>query len=424
MGAAAAAAVEQTCDALGQALAVVRAEVARLGSVLGEADAGGTQAILGQFDALSRVAGAGWALAAGRGAALEAHTAFGHRSAGDWLAHMGGISFSRAKEALALTEQLPRAPAVQDAFLRGDLSMSQAQTIVDAVSHVPTCAEELLALTQTGSHQELCQRVVRLKQSARSREDERHRSARAHRRRSLRWVQLPDGGVRVQLYLTDEAWGRCLPQLDARADVLFRQARSAQAHATRDQYLADACVDLLSGKFGGAGQGRSTVTTVVRVDAAALRRGHVEPGEVCEIAGVGPVSAELARELLGEGFVRLLVTDGADVTTITGRTRVRPARLEAAVRERDLTCVVPGCGVTIGLQTHHWQTDVQFGGPTVLENLCRICSVHHGLATHGGWRLLGGPGAWRWEPPDWPVSPGLQKQRRKLAAHRRGLPAP
>jgi hypothetical protein len=144
----------------------------------------------------------------------------------------------------------------------------------------------------------------------------------------------------------------------------------------------------------------------------------LDDGEVCEIAGVGPVSVELARELLGEGFLRLLVMDGTDVTTITGRTRVPPARLEAALLERDPVCVVPGCAVTVALETHHWQTDVQYGGPTVLENLCRICSVHHDLASNGGWKLAGGPGQWRWEPPGWSVSPGLQAKRRKIHRQR------
>lgn len=35
-----------------------------------------------------------------------------------------------------------------------------------------------------------------------------------------------------------------------------------------------------------------------------------------------------------------------------------------------------------------------------LDNLARLCSWHHYLKTHRGYRLSGGPGSWRFEGPD------------------------
>jgi hypothetical protein len=379
------------------------------------------------FDELTRIGVAGTALAARRAAELEAHEHSGHRNATDWLAQVAGIPFARAKDMLELPAQLSRSPQAKEAFEQGQLSLSQAITVADAVSTTPTSASRMLQLAQTGTHRDLVQEAARVQQAARSREEERHRRARAYNRRSLRYFQLPDGGVRVQAYFTEDDWGRCMAALHDRANELFRQGRSAKVHNTREQYLADAAVDLMTGRVAagggagggaGAGPGRAGANCIVRVDAGALRRGSVAPGEVCEIAGVGPISVEAAKDLLGEYGFRLLVTDGADVTTITGKTRVVPARLEAALFERDPACVVPGCGVSIGLETHHWRREFHLGGPTELDNLCRVCVIHHGLVTNGGWKLAGGPGRWTWTPPHFAVSSGLRAKRRQVNAAR------
>ena len=236
-----------SCLALQSALEIVQAELARLDAVLAASNAVEVTALVALFDSISRSASAGWALTARRAEELSAHNASGHRSAADWLAQQSGVSFARAKEALTLADRLAHSTPVKEAFARGELSPTQASTIADALGAAPESGPELLGVARNGSHQDLCQHASRAKQAARSREDERLRRARAFSRRSLRFSQLPEGGVRVQVYLTDEAWGRCLARLDHRADALFRLGRSAKVHATRDQYRADAFVDLVAG---------------------------------------------------------------------------------------------------------------------------------------------------------------------------------
>jgi hypothetical protein len=407
--------------ALRSARDAVREELGRLSTVLESASVAETAELVTLFDALNRASSAGMVMAAHRAEQLEAFAISGHRNAPDWLAGITGTPFARAKECLALGERMELSPAVRAAFTRGELSTPQAEVIGEALAVVPSSGEKLLGIARESSHRELTRQVEQMKQAARSQEDDRARRARAYRRRSLRFSQLPEGGVRVQVQLTEEAWGRCLPVLEHSANLLFRQARSARVRCSRDQYLADAFVDIVSGRAASGdrvGGARFSTTTMVRVDAAALRRGSLEPGETCEIAGVGPVSVDTARELLGEGWFRLLVTDGADVTTMTSRTRSVRARIETALLERDRTCVVPGCDVSIGLETHHWRRDYALDGPTELDNLCRICSIHHDMASSGGWRLAGGPGAWSWEAPSFPVSPRLRSARRQIAAAR------
>jgi hypothetical protein len=56
--------------------------------------------------------------------------------------------------------------------------------------------------------------------------------------------------------------------------------------------------------------------------------------------------------------------------------------------------IAPGCGATHFLEIDHWRLDFARGGLTVLDNLCRLCSVHHKMKTNGLLRLGGGPGRW------------------------------
>jgi hypothetical protein len=135
------------------------------------------------------------------------------------------------------------------------------------------------------------------------------------------------------------------------------------------------------------------------VDLAALRLGKTASGEVCEIPGVGPVPLGVARDLLGDALLDLVITDGVDVTTVCHLGRSIPAALRTALMERDRCCVVPGCDTRHGLEIDHWRVPFAEGGAASLYNLARLCGHHHYLRTHKGFQLDGGPGQWRWRAP-------------------------
>jgi hypothetical protein len=125
----------------------------------------------------------------------------------------------------------------------------------------------------------------------------------------------------------------------------------------------------------------------IRIDLDALKRGRTEDGEVCEIAGVGPIPVATATEYLGEAFLKLLVVDGTEIRTIAHMGRALPAKLRTAVEERDRVCQVPTCDVTLGLEIDHIVPFAE-GGPTTFENLVRLCKRHHLQKTHDGYRLV------------------------------------
>jgi 5-methylcytosine-specific restriction endonuclease McrA len=133
------------------------------------------------------------------------------------------------------------------------------------------------------------------------------------------------------------------------------------------------------------------------VDYATLMA-DAAPG-TCEVAGLGTVSVETIKQWEGDRWLRLLVKDGVDIRTVTRTTRFIDQRQRAALLVRDgLTCCIEDCDRQALLQIdHEWQ--FSRGGPTELDNLRRPCSHHHHLKDVLGWKITGGPGHWRLEPP-------------------------
>src|SRR3954470_13910757 len=56
---------------------------------------------------------------------------------------------------------------------------------------------------------------------------------------------------------------------------------------------------------------------LLRIDLEALVRGRPVFDETCEIAGLGSISVDTARELLGESILKLVITKGVDVINVT-----------------------------------------------------------------------------------------------------------
>jgi hypothetical protein len=128
-------------------------------------------------------------------------------------------------------------------------------------------------------------------------------------------------------------------------------------------------------------------------------RGTTEPGETCEILGVGPVPVAVAKGLLSDAFLAAVVTDGIDIASVVHLGHAPTAHQWSALIARDRGCVVPGCHQTTGLQAHHLPEWV-ITKHTVLAELALVCVFHHRQITHEGYRLEGSPGAWRWIRPD------------------------
>lgn len=377
----------------------------------------------------------GKALSARRAAETELFRQDGHRSAAEWLAGKTGESLGAAAGSLRLADQMEHHRGLGDALRSGELSQTRARQVADVLQVDPHSEDELVeaAKDPNETNRQLADRCLRAKAKARSAEDDHAAYERIRAARYLRHYTDRDGAFRLEGLFTPDAGAKVLAALKPTGTVLFDEARKQGRRERPEAYEADALVALVTGErpprpeaSTGPGEPRSGTTggskagsgetgsdcrptgfpppasVHLRVDLAALRRGHLDDGERCEIPGVGPVPLETAREVLGDAIVHLVITQGADVASITSVGRTIRAPVRRAVIERDQTCVIPGCDVRDGLEIDHRIIPVVENGEAALWNLARLCHHHHYLRHHKGFRLEGGPGDWRWLPPEKP----------------------
>jgi hypothetical protein len=196
--------------------------------------------------------------------------------------------------------------------------------------------------------------------------------------------------------MTPDEAARLKSGIAAERERIFKQAHRDGNHESNEAYAIDALVNVVSGMAPKPAKPKAALS--LRADMAAIIRGYLEDGERCEIDGVGSVPITVARWLLESANAYGEIVDGADVKAITSMTRHVPTKLHRALEAQDPCCSVPGCDVTEGLERDHI-SEFGHGGPTCLENMCRLCRLHHRMKTLLGWRILGPPGARQWLPP-------------------------
>lgn len=383
--------------------------------------------LLACFAEVEKLAAGGRILVARRVEVSNVWQRTGHRSAAAHIAQATGTGLGPAIDTLETARRLPSLPATDEALRQGRLSHAQASVIAGAAAAQPGAERSLVDAAGTEPFNTLRLRCRRVEAAAR---DERASYERVHRSRYLRHWTEHDGGVRFDARLAPDDGARVLVAIRAEVDRLTAEARSAGVSEPDRAVAADALVALARRRVAGgarsgseraavpgpgkssgldgpaagghrtgsaAGQG-ADVMVHVRVDHAALVRGHAEPGELCEIPGVGPIPVDVARRLAADAVLSVLVTDGVDVTAVAHRGRTIPASVRRALIERDPSCVVPGCEVAEHLEVDHLFPFAE-GGPTELANLARLCHWHHYLKTHQGYRLERDDGRWRWLRP-------------------------
>jgi len=365
---------------------------------------GQAAALVELFAEIERLGAAGRVLYARRAADSGVWRREGHRSAASWMAAKTGTGLGEAVASLKTAEALGSLPSTSDALRRGDLSASQAREITSAASEHPETEGALLKAAAEQGFRGLREKCAQVRAASSSARQENARYRAIHASRYLRHYRDNDGAFRLDARLTPDAGAKLVSAIDAEAKTVFDEARKSGNREQSGAYAADALVALVTGARGRSqGQGGTRrgpgAVVHIRVDLAALRRGHVRPGETCEIPGVGPVPVATATRALSDAFVKIFITDGVDVQSVCHVGRTVPAHVQSALEARDPVCVVPECEVAQSLENHHWDVPYVECRTSTLGGLARICAWHHDVVTYGGYELTGGPGKWELQPP-------------------------
>ena len=225
---------------------------------------------------------------------------------------------------------------------------------------------------------------------------------RIRRERRLREYTDAEGAWNLSARGTPECGAAFRSALDPIIDEMFEAARQEDRRESREAYAFDALIELArraSGARDADGDGEATKRKrtrprflgLVRVDHQALRRGSVEGDEICEIAGLGPIPVPVARDLLGDSIVKLVITKGVDVVNVTHLGRSATVAQKVALWWPSPMCTVAGCTRAQRLEDDHrlgWAKT----HPTRVDELDRLCAHHHDLKTYEGWALVEGEG--------------------------------
>ena len=140
---------------------------------------------------------------------------------------------------------------------------------------------------------------------------------------------------------------------------------------------------------------------MIRADLTALVNGRVGAGEMCEIAGIGPVPVEVVRQLLSDAVLKLVLTTGSEVRNVTSLGRGPNAAMKVALLWEQPTCSVERCGRRARLEADH-TTGAEYVKTrhTRLDELDRLCDQHHDKKTYDGWGLVPGTGVRPMVPPE------------------------
>ncbi len=167
---------------------------------------------------------------------------------------------------------------------------------------------------------------------------------------------------------------------------LARNLKKRDGSRTMDQLRVDVFVDLLNGGHHTGGGTRAMVD--IRVDLETLTGLTETSGE---LAGYGPVIADIARQVVAEqenAEWRWAATDPDTGQVLhDGITTRRPsAALKRDVQARNPTCVFPGCRMpSIDCDLDH-RVAVIDGGPTTRCNLAPLCRHHHRVKHQAPWK--------------------------------------
>jgi hypothetical protein len=313
--------------------------------------------------------------AAARLRAAAALRSRGDRNAAEKVGRATGASSAKAHRELDAVDDIDQHERTREAFDRGDISLQQADEIAKTANKDPRAEEPLLKLAAEKSYNELRDEARKRRLACEDPDDLYKRQRQA---RSFRHWRDDLGMVRFAGALPPLQGIPIINRLRAETDRVFRHAYREGRREPNECYAADALVNMLNDSATPGSKTRADV--VIVVDIKAYRRGHAEPGEICDIITGGPIPVPVAQEMAKDGFLKAVLHDGVAIHTIKHFGRRIPAVLRTAL------AIGPPpdfdgekcehCGKRIGLEVDHIDP-VANGGATEASNLELLCRCEH-----------------------------------------------
>ena len=312
------------------------------------------------------------------------------------------------------TVALAQQPRILDALRCGDIDLRKADAILDALpaGGDPRRWNGVVAavLEDAGmwTAPELRRQAARLVIAAEPAEAA-ARCRRARKDRSVSLQPVANGMAVLSAYLPAPDAAAAFTVVDALAGTHRHPGDDRNVDQRRADAFAGVFLHILDTGVTPAGaelprrQGKR-VGVQVTVGAGTLLGLDELPGE---LAGYGPIPADMARELAQDGTWRAILVDPVTGTFLArGDASYRPgADLTGTVMARDVTCTHPYCGQpSTRCEIDH---EVSFdpsrpaAEQTVETNLSCKCKHHHENKTSGGWTARRDPstGASEWTDP-------------------------
>jgi hypothetical protein len=357
---------------------------------------GGRDAIdlVAELSRLEHLASGALMLMARRVAQTDLWKRSGHQTPAHWLSHVTGVSVGEAIGLLETAEVVESAPDTREALKAGKVSGRQAKAIGKAENADPGAARQLLDEAATRSTKETerdANRVV----AAASTETPDEKAARHRAARRFRHGVTDDGMGWGSWLLPIAEHTKAVAAVEGEQAAVFDQARVAGVRESTEAYAADALCrvlerasarGLIGSDDGSIDDDWSFTKVIVKIDLAALDRGHTLPGEVSEIAGQGPVPVrDVWRMIDGDAFIAAVATKGTEISKVVHLGR-RPTVLQKAALDAltDGVCQIDGCNSKARLEIDH-VADWAATKRTELNELARPCGYHHDLKTHHGY---------------------------------------
>ena len=278
------------------------------------------------------------------------YATWGALSCAAWLADTCQIEVSTARSQVRVARAMRAFPALDRAMETGDVSYAKARVLVPYLTDQNH--QELLTIAEHTTAGRLGAAIAAW---SRRNDDPDAINRRQHAARSISWRTEPDGMVVVTARLQPHVAGAFCATIDT---TVTRS--TAPAGASLAQQRADALYAVITD--GGASV-TAEVVVHVRADGTTLTDGT-------------PLSDHTVASLLPESFVSLLLHDNE-------RQPIDASRQRRVLDERDPECTHPGCHATTFLQYDHIRPYTE-GGPTVLDNLRRLCGPHNRAAWSSG----------------------------------------